>query len=737
MTGKEFLNKPKVKVRGLNFLILSFSFVFCAFSLVFNAFAQDNKPSSIIVNGDTVEYSTDNKEVAASGQVEVVYQGSRLTCEKLTVNTQTKEAVAQGNVRLDDARGIIQGQKMTYNFETKKGTIIDGYFRANPYFGRGKKVEMVSEKEFIAENGYSTTCDLDHPHYRIKSKKANIFPEDKIQTRSNTLYIGDAPLLYLSRYNHSLKDPFMHVRLMPGHSKDWGSYLLSGWRYNLFNNASGRVYLDYRDKLGWAEGFGANYATSLIGKGDLKFYYTDEKPNRLSLGGDAREFQRYLLRLRHKWEIDKKTSFTSEIYKVGDKKRKIYDPQANFLKDYFYREFEKDSQPLSYGLLHRNFNYSSMDLLVQKRLNHWYDQLTKMPSITYSLPSLQLGQSRFYFENNSSFASLNKKATTPVVTSNEESTTRLDTTNKIFLPARLSFIELTPYVSSRQTLYDKGADSRSLPVRNVFYSGIDASTKLYRIFGLKKKILGIEINGLRHIITPTVGYAYNHSPTIAPYNLKQIDSVDAILKSNAASLRLSNKLQTKRGNQSVDLADFRISSNYIIHPDTGEKLGSNLSSVFFELDLLPYSWLKIDSDATYERSGNNSDENYNRFSAVNYDFNFGLGKDRSWGIGQRYQRKGGSEITSSFNWRFNPKWKISIYERLEHGHDYTLKRGLRQQEYVISRDLHCWTVDINYDVKRGQGETIWLVFKLKAFPETEFGFNQSYHEPKAGSQSNP
>jgi hypothetical protein len=71
------------------------------------------------------------------------------------------------------------------------------------------------------------------------------------------------------------------------------------------------------------------------------------------------------------------------------------------------------------------------------------------------------------------------------------------------------------------------------------------------------------------------------------------------------------------------------------------------------------------------------------------------------------------------------------------GHDPTLKRGLREQEYTVSRDLHCWVWDITYNVKRGHGESIWFVFRLKAFPELEFEFNQSYHEPKPGSQSNP
>ncbi len=106
-------------------------------------------------------------------------------------------------------------------------------------------------------------------------------------------------------------------------------------------------------------------------------------------------------------------------------------------------------------------------------------------------------------------------------------------------------------------------------------------------------------------------------------------------------------------------------------------------------------------------------------------------------IGQRYQLKGGNEITYDIEWRLTPKWKFSFYQRYNRGHDPTLKRGLREQEYSISRDLHCWAVELTNNVRRGQGEAVWLVFRLKAFPELEFEYNQSYHAPKPGSQSNP
>ena len=124
------------------------------------------------------------------------------------------------------------------------------------------------------------------------------------------------------------------MQLMPGKSKIWGPYLLTAWRYNITEDIKGRIYFDAREKLGVAEGFGLNYTTTGFGKGDYKYYYTQERVGDLDEGTPA-EFERYFIRWRHKWDIDKQTQLISQYYKIVDSKR-ILLGGFNFLKDYFF-----------------------------------------------------------------------------------------------------------------------------------------------------------------------------------------------------------------------------------------------------------------------------------------------------------------------------------------------------------------------------------------------------------------
>jgi hypothetical protein len=61
---------------------------------------------------------------------------------------------------------------------------------------------------------------------------------------------------------------------------------------------------------------------------------------------------------------------------------------------------------------------------------------------------------------------------------------------------------------------------------------------------------------------------------------------------------------------------------------------------------------------------------------------------------------------------------------------------LIQQQYSISRDLHCWTVDFTYDYQKVHGHSIWMVFRLNAFPDIELGFDASYNNPQSTTTGN-
>ncbi|MCK5179891.1 MAG: LPS-assembly protein LptD, partial [Candidatus Omnitrophica bacterium] len=134
---------------------------------------------SVELNGDTVEYSVDGNKVTADGDVVVINKKMTLMCDHIEFSLDTVTAYATGNIRLVSTGGEISemtGEKLTFNFETMSGTFDGAKIFANPYFGYGEKVSKVGENHIQMENNYVTTCDLDKPHYRMTSKKMDMYP---------------------------------------------------------------------------------------------------------------------------------------------------------------------------------------------------------------------------------------------------------------------------------------------------------------------------------------------------------------------------------------------------------------------------------------------------------------------------------------------------------------------------------------------------------------------------------
>jgi len=81
----------------------------------------------------------------------------------------------------------------------------------------------------------------------------------------------------------------------------------------------------------------------------------------------------------------------------------------------------------------------------------------------------------------------------------------------------------------------------------------------------------------------------------------------------------------------------------------------------------------------------------------------------------------------------NPKWKFGIYERFD-----VQTRIIEEQQFTVTRDLHCWEVELSYDVEGSRffkdQYTLWLAFKIKAFPDLPIGLDRSFSRRKPGSE---
>ncbi len=672
-------------------------------------------PSSVEMNGDQVEFSMQDNKVYIRGNVVVKRgDGTTLTCDSLEYSRDTKMAVARGHVIITTPSGTMRGDTFTFNAETMRGKFDTASFASAPFYGSGESLAKVGDNQIQLNKGYLTTCDLDQPHFRMRAKKFDYFPGDKAVARNVKLMVGKVPLVYIPRYTQDLKnEPF--IVFTPGHSKQWGSFLLSQIRYQMTPKVKLVLHADYRERKDFASGFDVKYDTTKFGNGLIRTYYMNQR----DLGSKGRfykerlvptpERERFKGEWRHKWKIDRNTNAIWQYYKLSDK---------NFLKDYFQREYYQDTREGTFFLLTKNLPKGVLSLRADIRVNRFVGAVDRVPEVGYSVAGQEIGDTNFYLKSNNLYSNLNARSPSP--TELRLKTQRLDSDNQLSRPFKVSFVEIKPYVGARQTYYSRSKElSRYDIIRGVFSTGSDLSTKFFKMFDVQSRILGVEINKLRHIITPSVAYLYRHDPTVPSTLLDQFDGVDSVERAHTLTFTLENKLQTKRSKRTVDLLRLILSSNFALKENPSKGGFSNVNS---KLELKPLDWLSFSVDSSY-----NAHED--RLSSINFDLYI---NQKKWylSLGKRLQVDRDDQLTSEFGYRINHKWKFKIYERFDTEHGI-----LKEQNYAISRDLHEWELDLSFNEKRTEGDAILLIFRLKAFPEIGIEGGTSFNKRKAGSQT--
>ncbi|MBL7158611.1 MAG: LPS-assembly protein LptD [Candidatus Omnitrophica bacterium] len=715
----------------------------------FDEFKQKDEP--VVVKGDKVEYFQDQNKVVGQGNVSIGYGDIELRCDKITVYTDTKEAICEGNVIIAQPGAAMEGEKIHYNFSTKTGYVLDGKMQAEPIYGKAGKLEQTADQIYKIEKGHFTTCDLEKPHYRVEAKEIIIYLHDKVVAKHVVMYIGRVPVFYLPIYVQPLLEEMPEVTLAYGRRSEWGYYVLSAWRYYFNENSKGNIHIDYRTKLGLSTGIDYKYDAKELGQGVLRAYHTFQ--GQLAVIGQKPEDEEYKVK-RDRWRVQyihainlpENTNAILEFNQMSDK---------YFYKQYFYREYEENPKPETYLLLTTQKPNYTMNFYVRKRINKFFDVVERLPELELVINNQRLWNTNFYYKSADQAAYLIRRferdVTIPPPAA--QKAFRADTYQRLSYAARFfKCLSVTPYIAARLTYYSQNRWKVRNQLRNIFEGGVDFSTKIYRTFNVNTNFLQLDINRLRHIITPKIGFFHRPSPSISPSNLSQFDGIDTYEKDNRFIFQIENKLQTKREEsagveKTIDLANFIVETDYIFRLKKRSLMPQRVgrfTDFRFHLEVYPYPWFSLVSDMEV-------DHKYWNVNTARNDLYIDFGEKFTLGIGHSYQSYRDdfqSDVTNTSYWvhsnsitgqvtyRLNEKWKFQIYQ------SYDLQdQRVREQQYTIYRDLHCWTAEASYDIRtqtvNGISELdhiFWLTFTLKAFPDIPVElFKTTYRRSEPGA----
>lgn len=215
-------------VKTLKALIFSLVLIFSSANIIYSADFQDyygtdtqeiKQPDNVTLNAERVSFNDETGHALAQGSAVLKYKDTTIMAERIEYDADSQKVKAMPlpgeKVILTNGTRTIRGDQVDYDLNSGEG-ILSG---PSSRLSAGEKGEMlyiyggeinVIPWELAQERGLVkgtpedyiiqwrsvtiTTCQLDHPHYRLESKLITFVPNKRVVAKKPRVYLGNTYL---------------------------------------------------------------------------------------------------------------------------------------------------------------------------------------------------------------------------------------------------------------------------------------------------------------------------------------------------------------------------------------------------------------------------------------------------------------------------------------------------------------------------------------------------------------
>jgi len=699
--------------------------------------------------------------------------------------TGTKDSVGNdvGRPVFTMADNSFESEEMKYNYKSKKGLVKKVITEDAEGYLHGKTVKKMPNDVTNILNGSYTTCELEHPHFEFRFKKAKVIPDNKIVTGPAYLVIEDVPTplaIPFGMFPNKKGQRSGIVVPTYGESANRGFYFENGgyyWAINEYLDLKlvGDIYtlgswavkpaMNYRKRYKYNGYLNGNYAINYLGEQGSPDY---SKNRDFSIRWIHNQDPKARPNSKFSANVNIQSSQYSKFNPASSNEylSNTFQSSINYSKTWAGKYFLNTSLKHSQNTITREMNLSlptisfSVNRFYPFRAKNiagklkWYENI----SVNYSMAAdnrLNTYDSLLFKGNLNDKLKNGMKHNITVSSGSIKILKHLVWTNNINYTERwytqkqvrswrndtlyLNEGPISGYVGT-DTIYGFNA------VRD-FSLGTSLSTKLYGMYGFK----GGPIKAIRHVLTPSVSFTFTpdfSTPEWGYYeyyldangNKTKYSLYDGFIygtapgnRSGHISYGLTNNLEMKvrarkdtvTGTKKIVLIEnLTISSGYDLARDS---LNFDKVSVTGRTTL--FKQLQVNYASSYDPYVlDSAGRRLNKFE---------------WDVNHKLLRP------ENYNWSFGLTWKLNSdlltkERKSEAGTEQELKDVNENIEGYVDWNVP-WTLNIsynlkyntklvyrygywNYDISREKDiiQTLNLSGDVNITPKWKFGFNTNY-----------
>ena len=205
--------------------------------------AQTAPPGdAMTVTADRIEYNSATRVVRADGHVRAAGRDAVITADRLEANLETQAVIASGNVTLTQGAGgrsfaetqkVVKGSFLSYNLSTGVGHFEQASGQLGSWHVSGETIDLAPQRD-VATKASITSCDPDHPLYKVTAKKIEVVPNDHFTAYDASLWVAGVRVVTLPSYTATFggrSGPSLGYNSLDGAYIEYAnSFLVGGWR---------------------------------------------------------------------------------------------------------------------------------------------------------------------------------------------------------------------------------------------------------------------------------------------------------------------------------------------------------------------------------------------------------------------------------------------------------------------------------------------------------------------------
>ena len=698
---------------------------------------SSNATNNFYFNSEINKYASDsinidlkNNNIYLYGNASITYENAKIQADQIIINWETNIIEARcGKDSLENLIGCpiftennetFNAKLIKYNLKTKKSFIKNISTKEGEGYILGKTVKKTNKDVFFLRKGDYTTCNLDKPHYSIRSNKIKVIPGEKIITGPAylTFFNIPTPLILPFGYFPSNNKQSSGV-LIPsyGESENLGFFLKNGGYYfTISEKLDLQLRGDVYSKGSWSLKSLLRYKNRYKYSGNVNLNYS-KMVNSINGFPDYSKKNDFFIRWSHKQDpkLNPLVNFSANVNAGSSTFHRNNSINSD---DYLSNTFQS-----SISITKR---WNNLPFNLSTNLNH--SQNTQTNIVNLSIPDISFSVNRIFpFKNANknwikniglsyNMQTKNSISTLDTLLFKKQSLSKFRNGMKHNIPISTSiklfnYFTLNPRINFTERWYlnqiekkwngnDIVTDTIKKLTRGYEYSfSTNLNTKIYGLIQFPKS----KITAIRHVMSPNISFNYKPDFSSSKYdyykNVQNNVNGDVISYSimengiygspskgrngnigfnlnNILEVKIKNSKDTLNNMKKIKILEsLNISSSYNIFKDSLKFSNINLNARTRIFNIFDINFSSIYDPYVTNKSKTN---NLNQFEIINNrlarlkSLNTSIGlsiNDKSFTNDKREDNEGEKRDFYDIPWQFSSNYSL------------TYNKGLKSSEF--------------------------------------------------------